>query len=445
MATEKPAGRSRKTPDSTHDQKPLFAGDAAPDAFKKAVEVVHSKPKALMGNLERKMANAWMKRAVQREPDPDGFWSIGLKELAVDVGFTSNNSEHLKDVARTLMTIVYEWDVVSTQARSALWKASVLFPDVEIKTGVIRFQIGHQLREHIRNPEIFALIDMNVIRKFQRTSSTALYENCVRFVRVGRTPEFPWETFRDMLLGEGSGEGTYSQYKYFKSKVLGPSIVEVNALSDIEITLIEQKIGRAIVSVKFAIKRKHSAMLENADVPIDLVSELVQLGLMQSEAKRLFKNKSVIEVREALAYTRSRMGSGKKGTPLQNPAAYFRTALESGWKLQPVEDIAPAKEVNPLPQPHSQDLIRSEYQRVHFERAKTEFAEFDAPDQTQLINEYNAQQPTKALKLNATKPSKAAEAGFFSWMVKRNYGEPTAEALLDFASRLFAKAPGAVQ
>lgn len=42
-----------------------------------------------------------------------------------------------------------------------------------------------------------------------------------------------------MLMGESADAKSYQEYKVFKDKVLKVAIAEVNALSDIEIELVE--------------------------------------------------------------------------------------------------------------------------------------------------------------------------------------------------------------
>ncbi|MFX8957410.1 RepB family plasmid replication initiator protein, partial [Acinetobacter baumannii] len=90
----------------------------------------------------------------------------------------SNNRQYLKESAEALMRIVFEWDVMSPTNKRP-WKASVMFPEVEIHADVIRYQISSQLRELIVKPEIYAVIDMNVVRRFRRASSLAIWEFCV--------------------------------------------------------------------------------------------------------------------------------------------------------------------------------------------------------------------------------------------------------------------------
>src|ERR1017187_8662587 len=65
----------------------LFASKEAPASFRKAVQVLHSLPKAPLTLLQRKVANAWLKNALDNEPHPDGFWQMSVQELSLSTGF----------------------------------------------------------------------------------------------------------------------------------------------------------------------------------------------------------------------------------------------------------------------------------------------------------------------------------------------------------------------
>jgi hypothetical protein len=412
----------------------LFASKETPDAFRKAVQIVHSKPKQPLSLLQRKLGNAWAKHAIENNPDESGWWVLSIRELAVDVGFDSNNRQYLKESAEALMRIVFEWDVMSPTNKRP-WKASVMFPEVEIHSDHIRYQISSQLRELIVKPEIYALIDMNVVRRFRRAPSLAIWEFCSRYEKIGQTAEAEWEKFRDMILGETAEAVTYQEYKYFKAKVLKPAIAEINAESNLKIDLVEAKTGKRVRALRFLIEKKSIAEdLVDDGAAIELIGELVHLGVMQSEARRMIKDNSLDAVKAALEYTKRRMAD-KRSDKLDNPAAYFRHALQHRY-------AAPAKQAEQQQQQEEAASpkmdLREAYLQEQLVHIEGYFKELDAEDQSALIERYN-EQTIGPLKLTKKKPSKAAEGGFRRWLVKDVWGEPTSEDLVDFAQRILAK------
>lgn len=421
--------RSNSAPlPSADSQISLFGVKETPDAFRKAVQVVHSKPKSPLTLLQRKLGNAWTKHAIESEPDANGWWTLGIRDLERDVGFDSNNRQHLKDSAEALMRVVFEWDVMAPAARRMHWKASVLFPEIEIHSDVIKYQISSQLRELIVNPEIYAMIDMNVVRRFRRASSLAIWEFCVRFEKIGRTAEVEWEKFRDMVLGETAESKTYSEYKYFKSKVLKPAIAEINSESNLTIELVEAKVGKRVRSVRFELQRKASVggeVLEDG-AALELLGEMVRLGVMQSEARRLIKAHASQDVRAALDYTKRRLAD-RRAEKLENPAAYFRHALQHQYgAAQTVASAEPAAE---------KVDIREAYLASQMVEAQGYFKELDASEQSALIDRYNEQQETSVLRLKK-RVTKPAEIAFQRWLIRDTWGEPTADQLLQFAQQM---------
>lgn len=421
----------------THVQSPegqisLFTSKETPDAFRKAVQIVHSKPKQPLTLLQRKLGNAWAKHAIESSPDDKGWWVLGIKDLAIDVGFDSNNRQYLKESAEALMRIVFEWDVMSPTNKRP-WKASVMFPEVEIHADVIRYQISSQLRELIVKPEIYALIDMNVVRRFRRASSLAIWEFCVRFEKIGHTAEVEWEKFRDMVLGETAEARTYQEYKYFKAKVLKPAIAEINSESNLTIELVEAKIGKRVSSVRFQIAKKVLAeeVLEDGQA-MEAIGEMVRLGVMQSEARRLTKDHPISDIRAAIEYTKRRLAD-KRGEKIDNSAAYFRHALQHRYAVsaQEAEAKQPASPATP-----KMDL-RAAYLNAQMSEAEGYFRELDAEDQSELIRRYN-EQAMGALQLKK-KVSKASEVAFRMWLARDTWGEPSAEDLVNFAQKILSE------
>lgn len=433
-----PSRPARQGHAATDGQFGLFKLPETPDPFRKAVQVVHSKPRAPMSLLQRKLANVWLKNAMVTQPDDQGWYTIPIRAMAVDVGFDSNNREYLKQSAEQLMRIVFEWDVVAPQHKRVLWKASVLFPEVEIRPDILRYQISRQLRPHVLDPDVYALIDMNVVRKFRKAASIPIYEFCVRFEKIKITAELAWQEFRDMVLGESTDAKAYAEYKYFKQKVLNPCITEINAESTVTIALLETKIGRRINTIRFSVEKKPDVPAEEGSVPdehyLELVGEMIRLGLPQSEAKKLVRNHSTVKTRAAVDFTKRR-AADKRAAKLENPAAYFRQALAQGWGM--AQDVA-VKRAAPTPK-DGVDPLEAEFELQRIADAERYFKELDAPDQTRLIEAYNKHQELAQLRVGK-KPSRAAQTAFFRWVAHATWGKATAEELLNFAKQKLRKA-----
>ncbi|MBU1690655.1 MAG: replication initiation protein [Gammaproteobacteria bacterium] len=426
---------AKQKPSVPGGQISLFSARETPDPFRKAVQVLHSKPKSPLSLLQRKLGNAWLKNAIENQPDKDGWWQLSIKTMATDIGFDSNNRQYLKESAEALMSIIFDWDVIAPADKKVKWKASVLFPEVEVLSDAVRYQFSSQMRELMINPEIYALIDMNIVRKFRRAASLGIWEFCVRFEKIKRTSEVPWEKFRDMILGESAEHKTYQEYKFFKSKVLNPGIIEINSESNHTISLVESKIGKRVSMISFTVIRKINAepVVEDARLA-EIVGELVKLGVPQSEAKKIIRDNSFDTIKGALEYTKRRIAD-KKIAKVENPAAYFRNALANRYAVFE-ESSLNTNDDNKRNIPKSID-IKAAYAKHQLVEADKYFVELDPDDQAAMIEKYNTQQTSSLLQLKK-KVTKVAQAGFFQWLAKETWGEPTAEELLEFVQGMLS-------
>lgn len=435
----KPPMQMPKTRFVPEGQLSLFATRETPDAFRKAVQVVHSKPKSPLSLLHRKIGNAWLKHAIETQPNKDGWWELSIKKLAANIGFDSNNRQYLKESAEALMHVVFEWDAIAPADKRVQWKASVLFPEIEIRNDAVRYQISSQMREYMINPEIYAMIDMNVVRRFRRASSLAIWEFCVRFERIGKTAEVEWRTFRDIVLGDSQENSTYLEYKYFKSKVVNPAVAEINSESNHTIALIEEKIGKRVSTIRFDVDRKAGPATALPDGgQKEMLLDIVALGVPQSETRRLLAAHSPERCREALDYTRRRMADGNM-LRLAKPAAYFRQALNHRYGADSKDQPAAA---TPAPSAARPIDIKEAYAARQLIQAEQYFHELNADDQLDLIDRYHAGQNVPALRLD-TKATKLSQTAFFRWLSQETWGEPSAEELLEFAQDILTGRHGA--
>jgi hypothetical protein len=285
------------------------------------------------------------------------------------------------------------------------------------------------MRELMVKPEIYALIDMNIVRKFRRAASLGIWEFCVRFEKVKRTSEVKWEVFRDIILGESADNKTYQEYKFFKSKVLNPSIAEINSETLHTIELLESKMGKRVSALSFIVTRKASAPpIADDEVSAELAGNLVKLGVPLSEAKKICKTQSADEIGSAVGFTRRRMAD-KKNTRLENPAAYFRHALANRYAAA---DRPRTSSDAPAPATGKPINIKASYAAHQCAEAERYFNELDQDDQALMIDRYNGQQPVASLQLKK-RATKLALAGFFQWLARTTWGDPSTEELLEFA------------
>lgn len=226
--------------------------------LKKHVGAVHVKGPLTL--LQRKISNVLLLNAYEDLPDAEIFeHQIRLGTLAQAAGFDSNDVQTLREALEALVDVKIKWNILDTDGEEE-WGVSTFLAQAVTKKGVCRYAYAPDLRRKLYNPEIYARINLSVQERFGSGYALALYENCVRFRKVGTTGWISLERWRDLL---GVEEGQYEQFKYLNRDVLKPAVREVNRYSDIRVKMETKRESRRIVALKFTVS-------ENPQLRLDL-------------------------------------------------------------------------------------------------------------------------------------------------------------------------------
>ena len=199
----------------------LIAGNNV--EVKKHVGAIHVKGSLLL--LQRKAANALLLNAYEELPDDSvKEHTVRVAELAAAVGYDSNDHETLKRALEALVDLKVTWNLLDPEGQRE-WGVGSFLASARIKGGVCRYAYPAPLRELLYNPQIYARVNLAVQTRFSTGPALALYENCLRFLKVGTTGWISLDDWRGLL---GVGDGQYPEYKRFRSKVLTPSVKQVN-------------------------------------------------------------------------------------------------------------------------------------------------------------------------------------------------------------------------
>lgn len=132
--------------------------------------------------------------------------------------------------------------------------------EAKLWRGVCSYAYAPTMREKLANPEVYALIDLQLQRQFKSTYTASLFENVVRYRRVGRTPVIEVDTLLAL-----SGSKTYKQFEYLKRDVLTPAIDEINSKSDIRVSMLTaRRLGRRVTAVQFEVREAEQSAARQA-------------------------------------------------------------------------------------------------------------------------------------------------------------------------------------
>ena len=326
----------------------LIAGNNV--EVKKHVGAIHVKGALLL--LQRKAANALLLNAYDELPDDSvKEHTVRVSDLAAAIGYDSNDHETLKRTLEALVDLKITWNLLDPSGQRE-WGVGSFLASARIKGGVCRYAYPAPLRELLYNPHIYARVNLAVQTRFSSGPALALYENCLRFLKVGTTGWIGLDDWRGLL---GVGDGQYAEYKRFRSKVLTPSVKQVNEQSDIRIKMETKREKRRVAALRFSVERG-PALDEDALVPggvpegglavvidvpdgateteaLDLAQavrvRLAEFGLTDAQAADLTAEFAADRVDRNLGFVEDKLAAGGD---VKNLAAYTVAAVRGDYE-----------------------------------------------------------------------------------------------------------------
>jgi hypothetical protein len=292
--------------------------------------------------VERKVLNALIWHA-QRHRFGAEERVVAVEELLELIGFeASKNVTALKEALRRLVSTTIEWNLFG-QDQVEEWGVCTFLASARIGRGRLRYRLNPEIVERIRNPTLFAKIQLLVQTRFTSRHSLVLYEFLIDWLSRERecqavSGEVPLGRVRTLL---GFAEDDYGgAYKFFNRDVLKPSLAEINTLTDIDVGHTPVRSRRKVVALRLTVARKASFQLP-LDLPVPgagsgevgerrrLVRLLVEAGLGRRSAQALVARHPAERITGNLAYLEARRATG---AAIANPAAYLRRAIEEDFR-----------------------------------------------------------------------------------------------------------------
>ena len=222
--------------------------------------------------LQRKIGNVLLYNAYPFLQTKEEH-TIAIKELCYYLGYRGHNYEAIKTALKGLITTVLEWNVLNDSIQGEDWGASSMLAGVNIKNAVCTYSYSPQMTKLIYSPAIYGKIDLSIQSKFTSSYGLALYENCSRYRRLGKTKIFSIENFRKIL---GVSDKKYLSFNSFKARVLNVAIDEVNLLSDLFVNAKLYTNGKQVTSLQFDIvdrKNRNSVTVHSCEKSHNRLSE----------------------------------------------------------------------------------------------------------------------------------------------------------------------------
>jgi len=295
-------------------------------AVKKNVAAIHVSGKLTL--LQRKLSNVLLLNAYDTLTQRTSH-AIDARTLCTMIGYNSNDMETLKQSLRGLVETSAEWDMLDENGQQE-WGVSSLLAFAKLKGGVCEYSYSQALAEKLHDPKVFALINLNIQRKFTSGHALALYENCYRFVRTGSTGWWPLDLFRRLMGVDDSAY--YETFKHLNAKIIKPAVAEVNKTSNIIITPETHKMGRSVTEIRFKIAKNPQLSILDLDDGAGVRNEpvygqLIGQGVSDRLARQWINEHGAAHVADKMSYVAARKD-------VQNPVSYLTAALRDDYVPQ---------------------------------------------------------------------------------------------------------------
>lgn len=313
--------------------KDRLTGSLRRGEVKKHVAAIHVSGKLTL--LQRKLSNVLLLNAYDTLTSSRRH-QIDARTLCMMIGYNSNDFDTLKDSLRGLAETTAEWDMLDEEGRQE-WGVSSLLSYAKLKGGICEYAYSDALAEKLHDPKVFALINLNIQRRFTSGHALALYENCYRFVRTGSTGWWSLDLFR-RLMGIADSP-YYESYKHLNAKVIKPAVAEVNKTSNIVLTPEVRKMGRQVTEIRFLIEENPQLAILNIDDGAgvrnsDTYGALRHLGVSDRLARQWISEHGEDYVKRKVAYVAAQ-------EKVRNPARYLSAAIKADYGETETDSSAP--------------------------------------------------------------------------------------------------------
>ena len=185
------------------------------------------------------------------------LFKIDLSNIVNFLGMDIRNVEYLKEQLKALVDTAVEYNILGKDHQR--WGYFSLLAGVEfIKDNrsdvtTVEFQLPVQIVRALSKNQIYAKLNLKIIKGLKSKYSIALYELVKDYEKVGM-PEIDITTFRKLL----GIERKYKNFQELKKYVLDKATQEINKNKNISFTISYRlkKKGTRYTHIKFIIKKK---------------------------------------------------------------------------------------------------------------------------------------------------------------------------------------------
>lgn len=370
------------------------------------------------------------------------FW-IPLSDLARDAAYDSKDTEFLKKQLEELQNIKLLMENERQWTSERLVSSVTLVNPKGLKkhSGQVWFGFAFppEVHELVMAPGTYTRFSIFYQGLLRSGSALALYEICRRYATNPSklTLVETYEHWYGVLTGNPISREEPSPYKYFKRDVIKPAIAEINALTDIQVELIEHKKGRRVERLQFRVEQAKQPQLgfpASPVIDVELLGRIMNLGFNQQEAADFVAQHGDDKIRSSIAFVQARIEL-KNSPPLDSPAAYFRWTLKQGATAALDMQLQHAAAKKLSAKRTDGPTVMEKFLAARAQDSLAVYKELNDQERQPIFERFKAQNTNKMTKLDRGIESAMTRSLFSQWYAKELWGEPSAQDIVNFVEQ----------
>ncbi len=375
------------------------------------------------------------------------FW-IPLSDLARDAAYDSKDTEFLKKQLEELQNIKLLMETERQWTSERLVSSVTLVNPLGLKkhSGQVWFGFAFppEVHELVMAPGTYTRFSIFYQGLLRSGSALALYEICRRYATNPSkvTLVETYEHWYGVLTGNPVSQDEPSPYKYFKRDVIKPAIAEINALTDIQVELIEHKKGRRVERLQFRVEHTKQPQLGFPAAPvvdIELLGRIMNFGFTQQEASDFVAQHGDDKLRTSVAFVQARIEL-KSSPPLDSPAAYFRWTLKQGAAAAQDLQIQQAAVKKSVSKRADEPTVMEKFLAARAQDGLAVYKELNDHEREPIFERFKAQNTNNMAKLDRGLESAMTRSLFSQWYARELWGEPSVVDIVNFVEQVGLRA-----
>lgn len=205
--------------------------------------------------IQKKALNLFYKTAKGRleEGQEMSKWhEVSLRDVKSILGSSETNLKRLKEDLKKLTTVSVEYNIMEKDKK--VWGAFSLLTEVKIELdefgeNTVKYKLAEMIENNLVMPNVFAKIDLNVIKEIKSKYAVILYELLEDYKKVN-VPKMTIEEFRELM---GIESDKYKLTADLKKRVIDIAKKEVNEKTNFLVDYELLKVGKKIVGIQWRI------------------------------------------------------------------------------------------------------------------------------------------------------------------------------------------------